>query len=180
MMTVGFGDIIPTNEIEVSFCIIAIFTGCALYAYSLNRIGIIMQKIYKEESEFHEEISIINNFLERKKIESGLQSRIKEYLKFIWNEKKTEHNSKEMEIIQKLNNSLREELLLESYGGIIKAFPIFYKNFSEKTLKTMVSYIEEMHFVPGDYIFYVNSVFSILIQNITKHICNFSKGKRIR
>ena len=102
---------------------------------------------------------IINNFMERKKIDSVLQTRIKEYLKFIWNEKKIHHNDKEMEIISTLSNSLKEELLLESYGGIIKAFPMFYKKFSEKTLKAMVSCIKEIRFVPGDYIFYV--IFSI-------------------
>ena len=155
MMTVGFGDIVPTNIIEVSFCIVAIFTGCALYAYNLNKIGIILQKIYQEENEFKDELRIINNFMERKKIDSGLQARIKEYLRFIWNEKKTEHNAKEMEIINTLSNSLREELLLESYGGIIKAFPMFYKSFSEKTLKSMVSCITEIKFVPGDYIFHL-------------------------
>lgn len=164
MMTVGFGDIIPRNVVEVSFCIIAIFTGCALYAYNLNKIGIILQNIYREENEFKEELRIINNFMERKKIDSGLQARIKEYLRFIWNEKKTEHNAKEMEIIESLSNSLKEELLLESYGGIIKAFPLFYKNFTEKTMKSMVSCIKEIKFVPGDNIFEVK----ILIFKINK------------
>lgn len=155
MMTVGFGDIVPRNIIEVSFCIIAIFTGCALYAYNLNKIGIILQNIYREENEFKEKLRIVNNFMERKKIDYGLQARIKEYLRFIWNEKKTEHNEKEMEIIGSLSNSLKEELLLESYGGIIKAFPLFYNNFTEKTMKSMVSCVKEIKFVPGDYIFYV-------------------------
>ena len=164
MMTVGFGDIVPRNIVEVSFCIIAIFTGCALYAYNLNKIGIILQNIYREENEFKEELRIINNFMERKKIDSGLQARIKEYLRFIWNEKKTEHNAKEMEIIGALSNSLKEELLLESYGGIIKAFPWFYKNFTEKTMKSMVSCIKEIKFVPGDDILFVK-MFDILTIN---------------
>ena len=161
MMTVGFGDITPKNMIEISFCIVAIFTGCALYAYNLNSIGIILQRIYKEENEFKEELRIINNFMERKNIDSSLQTRIKEYLKFIWNEKKTQHTAKEMEIINTLSRSLKEELLLESYGGIIKAFPMLYKKFSEKTLKAMVSSMKEIRFVPGDYIFHVNFIIII-------------------
>ena len=61
-----------------------------------------------------------------------------------------------MEIINTLNEHLKEELLLESYGGILKAFPILYQRFTEKTLKTMVAGIKELRFVPGDYIFYVD------------------------
>ena len=155
IMTVGFGDITPTNNIEIGFCIVSIFVGCAFYAYNLNKIGLILQKIYKEENHFKEEMRIINNFMERKKIDSGLQTRITEYLKFIWNEKRTQHTAKEMEIINTLSSSLKEELLLESYGGIIKSFPLLYKKFSEKTLKAMVSCIKEIKFVPGDYISYV-------------------------
>lgn len=156
MMTVGFGDITPTNNFEITFCIVAIFTGCALFAYNLNSIGILLQKIYKDENEFKEQERVINNFMERKKIDSGLQSRIKEYLKFLWNEKKTQHTAKEIEIINTLSSSLKEELLLESYGGIIKAFPILHKKFSEKTLKSMITCIKEIRFVPGDYIYNVS------------------------
>lgn len=155
MATVGFGDVHPTNVIEITFCMIAILTGCALYAYNLNKIGIILQKIYKEENEFKEELRIINNFMERKKIDSSLQTRIQEYLKFIWSEKKMHHTKKELEIINSLSGSLREELLLESYGGILKAFPILHEKFTEKSLKEMVSYIREIRYVPGDYIFNV-------------------------
>lgn len=155
MATVGFGDIHPTNVIEIIFCMFAILTGCALYAYNLNKIGIILQKIYKEEDEFKEELRVINNFMERKKIDSGLQARIQEYLKFIWAEKQMHHTKKELEIINSLSGSLREELLLESYGGILKAFPVLYEKFTEKSLKEMVSFVQEIRYVPGDYIFHV-------------------------
>lgn len=155
--TVGFGDIHPTNVIEMSFSMFAIVMGCALYAYNLNKIGIILQKIYKEENEFKDDINIINNFMERKKIDSGLQTRIQEYLKFIWYEKKQYHTKKELEIMNTLSSTLREELLLESYGGILKAFPLLHEKFTEKSLKEMVSYIREIRFIPGDYIFHVRN-----------------------
>ena len=155
MMTVGFGDITPRNPIEVSFCIIIILVGCALYGYNLNSIGIILQRIYKEQTQFNEEIRIIENFMVKKKIDSVLHTRIKEYLKFIWNEKKLNHNEKELEIINSLSSTLKEELLLESYGGIIKGLPTLHRFFSEKTLKKMLSLIKEVHFIPGDKIFMV-------------------------
>lgn len=156
MMTVGFGDITPRNPIEVSFCIIIILVGCALYGYNLNSIGLILQRIYKEQTQFNEEIRIIENFMVKKNIDSDLHTRIKEYLKFIWNEKKLNHNDKELEIINSLSSTLKEELLLESYGGIIKGLPALHRFFSEKTLKKMVSLIKEAHFIPGDKIFIVH------------------------
>lgn len=155
MMTVGFGDITPRNPIEVVFCIFIIIVGCALYGYNLNSIGIILQKINKEQTEFTEKMRIIQNFMEKKKIDNNLHTRIKEYLKFVWNEKKSNQNEEEMEIINSLSSTLREELLLESYRGIITALPLLKTFFSESTLKKMVSLVKEVHFVPGDRIFIV-------------------------
>jgi len=162
MMTVGYGDIIPLNNIEVLFTLIAIIAGCAIYAYNLNSIGLILQKIYKENQEFNEKMAIINNFMERKNIDKGLNIRVREYLKFLLTEKKARQKDEELEIINSLNEHLKEELLLEAYGGIFKAFPMFYHNFSEKSLKKTVTVMREVRFLPGDVIFTVrNQDFSL-------------------
>ena len=162
MMTVGYGDITPTNPSEILFAIVAIIVGCAVFGYNMNSIGMILQKIYKEDNDFKENVMIMNNFMERKKIDKDLNMRVREYLKFLWNEKKTQHNKEELEIINSLNSNLKEELLLEAYGGFFKAFPMFYHNFTEKTLKKMVSFMKEVKFVPGDNVFTVKTTFICL------------------
>ena len=63
-----------------------------------------------------------------------------------------------------LNETLKEELLLESYGGIFLNNPIFLKNFNEKSLRKLVKIIKEMRFIPGDEIF---EVFSIKFCHLT-------------
>ena len=155
MMTVGYGDITPLNTYEVFFTIVAIVAGCAVYAYNLNSIGLILQKIHQEDQELNEKIAIIDGFMLRKNIDKDLNMRVREYLKFLWSEKKAKQSEQELEIINTLNEHLREELLLEAYGGIFKAFPMFYHNFSEKSLKSTLSVLKEKRFMPGDIIFTV-------------------------
>ena len=49
MITVGYGDITPKNQIECIFTIITMFVTGMMYAYSLNSIGIFklyMQLLY--------------------------------------------------------------------------------------------------------------------------------------
>jgi hypothetical protein len=41
-MTVGYGDITPKNHNEIAFCTFAVLTGCGIYAYYINKIGIIL------------------------------------------------------------------------------------------------------------------------------------------
>lgn len=155
MMTVGYGDISPKNPYEVIFSMFALMVGCAVYGYNLNGIGMILQKMYKESNDFHENISIISEFMEKKKIDKDLNMRVREYLKFLWQEKRSNNNQAELEIINTLNNNLKEELLLEAYGGIFKALPMLYQNFSEKSLKKMVCFMKEQRYTPGDIIFQV-------------------------
>ena len=48
--TVGFGDISPQTIYEKTFTIFFIYTACVIFAYTINRIGIILQNINKKET----------------------------------------------------------------------------------------------------------------------------------
>jgi hypothetical protein len=51
MITIGYGDITPQNEKEVLFCIVTMLLGCAVFAYSINHVGYILEKIIKRNYE---------------------------------------------------------------------------------------------------------------------------------
>lgn len=42
MITVGFGDISPTTNLETFFCIITMLIACGVFAYCVNTIGTIL------------------------------------------------------------------------------------------------------------------------------------------
>ena len=52
MITVGYGDIIPTNFMETVITIGAMIYGCGFFAYSINSIGTIIQKFDEKEKNF--------------------------------------------------------------------------------------------------------------------------------
>lgn len=171
MMTVGYGDISPTNESEMIVCLISIILGCVVYAYNINSVGMILQNINKGYSEFQHKINIINQFMGKKKISVDLQRRIREYLRFIWQEENIQDLKEENEIFNLLSNNLREELLMEAYSDIMKKTPMFYANFSEKTLRKAVTIIRDHNLFPNEEVFSMNeedncSVFFIKKGNI--------------
>ena len=49
MLTVGYGDITPTNKIEVVFNIWAMLFGCGLFGYSMNYIGDVLKIANQKE-----------------------------------------------------------------------------------------------------------------------------------
>ena len=158
MMTVGYGDFVPQNSIETLYTTITIIFGCGVYGYYLNTVGILLQDIHKEENKYNSNLRVINMFMDRKAIDNELQMRVREYLRFIWNEEKTQNDEEEAKIINSLNNYLKEELLLKAYGNILKQFPMFYANFSEKSLRKMVIFMKEVRFIPGDGIYFEHEI----------------------
>lgn len=97
--------------------------------------------------------------MNKKGINHNLQMRIREYLRFIWQEESTQNAEIENEIIGKLSRNLRSELIFESYGKIFRNSPLFYANFSEKCLMDLMVKINEVRFIPEDLIFEVNFIF---------------------
>lgn len=153
MNTVGYGDITPTNIYEVLFNILLIYIACAIFAYSLNSIGIIISNIMKQEDEFKNDLNTINDFMREKNINFDLRMRVRKYLEYIWHEEKIDKVENQAKIIEKLSDSLKDELLLEANGTIIRDIKMFAFNFSEDTLRQTVSIIKEVRYTPGDLIF---------------------------
>lgn len=147
-MTVGYGDISAQNEYEVLFSIFSIIFGCGLYGFILNSIGMILQNNHKKEEYLRNDLRVITSFMERKNIDIKLQRKVQEYLHFLWAEQNPNKNEEESNIMKRLNHSLKEELLLESYGGIFRNYPIFLKNFSEISLRKLLKMIFEINLMP--------------------------------
>ena len=113
-----------------------------------------MKELNKENSDFDRKINIINQFMKKKNINQDLQMRIREYLRFIWKEENTQNIEDEQKIISLLTNSLRDELLIDAYGSILKKFPMFFANFTAKSLTNVVSIIKDVRLFPEEEIFF--------------------------
>lgn len=155
--TVGFGDIVSTTTVEKGFTIVFIYIACVIFGITLNRIGMILQNINRSSRELKRSLNLINGFMKSKNIDFNLKIKIKNYLEYIWQEEKK--NQKEtQEIINKLSKSLREELLSNANGKIIKETPLLNRNFSEATLRQILSEMHELNLTPGDLIYSENDV----------------------
>lgn len=156
MMTVGYGDISPKNEFETLIAMIVVVFGCGVYAYNINSIGMILQDLNRKNQEFTRNINIISQFMKRKKINKDLQMRVREYLRFIWQEENTQNIEQEQKILNSLSTSLKEELLVEAYGTVLKNHPMFFANFSEASLRKVVSIIKDIKLIPDETVFLQN------------------------
>lgn len=156
MNTVGYGDIVPQSPIEKFYSIFFIYFACWIFAYTLNSIGIILQDINKMNHDYIRNMNLINGYMKQKSINFDLRMRIRKYIQFIWTEEKAHNEVETSQVINKLSNSLRQELLLQANGIILRELPMFHLNFSEETLKKIVYTMKEVSFIPGDTIYNSN------------------------
>jgi hypothetical protein len=45
MVTVGYGDITPKNDVELVTANVVMYIACGVFAFSVNSIGIILQNL---------------------------------------------------------------------------------------------------------------------------------------
>lgn len=151
--TVGYGDISPTNPIETWFIIIFIYVACVVFAYTINSIGLILDNINKNQKDYLKEVNLVNNFMREKNINFDLRIRVRKYFEYIWTEEKVFKTKEQTAVLKKLSESLKEEVLIEAYGHIVRNIKFLSFNFSEESLRKIVPMLKERRFTPGDIIF---------------------------
>ncbi len=101
-------------------------------------------------------LRVINRFMRRKKIDFELQGKVRRYLGFVLKEAVDESSEKESELIGKLSNSLKKELLLQANGKILMNSPILNSNFSTKSINKLTEKMIPMDLAAEDKIYEVS------------------------
>lgn len=153
MNTVGFGDVVAQTINEKIFTICFIYVACVIFAYTINSVGTILQNINKNEVQFKRIRNLINGYMKLKNIDFRLKIKIRNYLEYVWQEAKIQNISESNEAIQQISKSLKDELLLNANGYVLKSIPFLHENFSEKSLQKLVCLIKEINLTPNDIIF---------------------------
>lgn len=69
----GYGDIVPTTNIERIFVIIMAMIICGVLGYTISNIGEILRQLNEKESQFKSQMMFVNNYLKRKQLNKQLQ-----------------------------------------------------------------------------------------------------------
>lgn len=63
MVTVGYGDITPQNDLEMFSANLTMFVACGVFAFSVNSIGIVLQNINDSKMKLKRSVSLMNNYM---------------------------------------------------------------------------------------------------------------------
>ncbi|CAD8123877.1 unnamed protein product [Paramecium sonneborni] len=151
MITVGYGDLTPQNNVERICSNISMFLACGVFAFSFNSIGLMLSNLNSRQVLYKKSINLLNQYLVKNQIKVELQSRIRNYYDYIFQEEQEINDEEVSQITTKLSSSLQEELNFEIRFNVMKTNKVLTK-FSQKVLKQLSLQIEEVRFSPEDQI----------------------------
>lgn len=151
MITVGYGDISPVNNVEKIFGILLLFISCGVFAFSLNSIGSIIQKFDKENKKFRKFISDVDHYLYKRGIKVSSIIKIKRYLEYSFEVKQSSGSNIRENLISSLPETLKNEFYIEQYRPIMEKDE-FFNLFSEEFRNSLAYYIQEITLTPEEYI----------------------------
>ncbi|CAD8112754.1 unnamed protein product [Paramecium sonneborni] len=151
MITVGYGDLTPQNNYERLCVNFSMFLACGVFAFSFNSIGLMLSNLNSRQVLYKRSTNLLNQFLTKNQIKAELQSRIRNYYDYIFQEEQEINDEEVSQITTKLSSSLQEELNFEIRLNVMKTNQVLTR-FSQKTLRELSLIIEEVRFSPEDQI----------------------------
>ncbi|CAD8159716.1 unnamed protein product [Paramecium octaurelia] len=151
MATVGYGDITAQNHYEVVSSIIMMFISSCTFAYSMNSIGYILKLIYDQKQRYKKSLILINQHMRNNNIEPELQSRIRNYLQFHYQEDVFGSQEDIDKIYAYLPSSLKTQLTVDIKMTIMKKIKPL-QLFSLQTQQFIGQESELQTYLPGDFI----------------------------
>lgn len=108
MVTVGYGDITPQNNLEVIIVIIVEILGTSIFGYMINIIGMTLSEMKSKDEALEKELTITDKMSKCFSIKDDLTYRLKSFLK---NNHKVDSSfsiAEEKKLIEKLNPVLKQ------------------------------------------------------------------------
>ena len=156
MITIGYGDIVPTNANETLFAVFIMVISSGVFGYCINGVGSIWQNMFRKEEEFKMRMRDLQHYMNKRNLNKTLQMRVKRYLEYMFQEE-NEGFQRGHVILGSLSKKLHQDVKIEIYGKILKDMYVFNKYFSEEFISKLSTKFKEITFAPEDIIFSVKN-----------------------
>ncbi|KAL4497232.1 hypothetical protein ABPG72_019552 [Tetrahymena utriculariae] len=151
MSTVGYGDVIPKNNVERIYIMVMTLLSSALFGYVINTIGQIYTKKAKRRAIFEQKKFDIITYMGNRNIPKHLQMKSIKYLEYIQFQKDETH-IKGQAIIDLLPSLLSQEIKQEFFGKILHSNKFFNSHFSPKVINKLALKMKELSLAPGEFL----------------------------
>ncbi|KAL4482559.1 hypothetical protein ABPG72_005802 [Tetrahymena utriculariae] len=152
MITVGYGDITPQNQIERIYVICIVIISGTVFAYAVNMIGAIFQEKEKKIADYKQMKFDISNYMINRSISKKTQLKVYNYLEYIF-KKESESPEKGQKILNLISEDLKNSVYKEFYQMILTNSKLFSHKFSKDFIQKVSLRMQEKMYAPGELIY---------------------------
>ncbi|CDW82005.1 UNKNOWN [Stylonychia lemnae] len=151
MTTVGYGDVSPYTMGEKIYAMFSMLIACGVFAYVVGSIETIARRSNTMAAIFKEKILHVNQFLMHKQIPKYLRLKVRRYLEYMFEYKK-QYKLSEIEVLNMLNENLKDQVIVHLNGRMLKKTRIF-SIFDQRFLAEVTFLLSNETFSMDDHIF---------------------------
>ena len=151
MLAVGYGDIVPVTILEKALCILAMFMSCAVFGYAMNMVNALFQEMDQTKILYRQTMTSLNHYMRHKNVSNDIKIKVRRYLEYTldYNNKVRMNESSVMDL---LSEQLRNDIVIDINGKILKACKLWKSHFSKTLLVQTTFLMQEQIFSPGEII----------------------------
>ncbi|MCK5884492.1 MAG: cyclic nucleotide-binding domain-containing protein [Bacteriovoracaceae bacterium] len=145
LTTIGYGDIVPTNNIGRIYTMITMIIGVGVYGFVIGNVFNLISQADRYKEQTKEKFHDLSLFMKHYDIPEQLQYAVFSYYNHLYTKRLSDNDTK---IIGELPNALQNELQTYMNMKLIGNVPSF-KLCSHACLKAIAGSLEQIFFSPG-------------------------------
>jgi len=146
LTTVGYGDIVPTTNMETLYSMIVMVFGVGVYGYVIGNVAHILSSRDPAKMAFQENMERLKAFVKFRDLPVNLQYRVRDYFAYLW-KKKLGYD--ESGFLANLPAGLRYEVELYLKRQIVDKIPLF-KETGDSFLNDIALNLKPVIYTPGE------------------------------
>ena len=147
MTTTGYGDVIPTNDEEALYALIAMLVASLSFGYMMSNIGVLMATMDRVAANAELANDQVKDYCEWRRLPKSLGMRVKKQYAFFFKKAGT---FDEVELIGGLSPSLRAEVTRYVLSETLGQLPLFAQQLDPEFQIELFPHIRPVSYVQGE------------------------------
>ncbi|XP_075259017.1 potassium/sodium hyperpolarization-activated cyclic nucleotide-gated channel 3-like isoform X2 [Convolutriloba macropyga] len=153
MLGIGYGQRAPANMMDLWLVMVSMLSGATCYALFIGQATNIIQQLNSSRRQYSEKMKQIEQYMTHRKLPPDLQVRVHQYYEYKYKGKMFN----EQDILDELNDCLREEVLNYNCRDLVRVVP-FFKGADPLFVSAVVAKLKFEVYQPGDYVITEGSI----------------------
>ena len=151
MISVGYGDIVPITSNEKIFAIFVMILASGVIAFNMSSINNILQQMDQNKYVYKRAVVSFNAYMKSKNVSHDVKIKVRRYLEHVlgmYQDNKMNENN----LFSLLSDKLKNELVIDVNGKILKSAKCLIDNFTKVMLVEATLLMKEAVFSSGEFI----------------------------